>query len=497
MQGGSKQAPGLLRRVRETIREYRMIAPGDRVAVACSGGADSVAMLLILRELSDELGCVLTVAHLNHRLRGGESDADEAFVRELAAKLEYPFICEHADVGRQAREARTNLEAMARKLRYEFFRELMETGKADRVAVAQTADDQAETVLFRVLRGAGTRGMAGIYPVLDGRVIRPLLDGRRGDLRVFLEERDQSWREDSSNRDLRLTRNRIRHELLPALLPYNRRLVETLCHTAEIAREDEAFWREYLEPMIAAMVRVEGSSVRVDLERFQQVPRAAGYRILRWAVSLCGTLAEGNSDAAPGTRMPVDFSQIRQLFEMATTGQSGHSLSLPGGIRARRQFDQLLLEARPGGPGSPTGAYSYPVKVPGSTTVPEIGATISFELIPWETDQQGYNEKETILLDRSLVGSPLTLRNWHAGDGYQQAGHEKPRKLKEFFQRNRVPGDQRAAWPVLVQGDSLVWARGMAVAEGFGPVAGSREAIRLSIVSEVPEDSPEDSEDQE
>src|SRR6202047_3235117 len=233
--------------VLETIRNASMMVPGDRVAVAVSGGADSVALLRLLKRLSNALGITLLVAHFNHSLRGPESEADAQFVREMARAHNLKLIRGRADVATAAAHNRWNLEDAARRLRYAFFRHVTETGRATRIAVAHTADDQAETVLARILRGTGPAGLAGIYPVA-GSIVRPLLGIRREDLREYLNALGQTWREDSTNCHLDRQRARIRAQLIPLLeRDFSTRAVNRLTELARLSREEEEFWNTVIE----------------------------------------------------------------------------------------------------------------------------------------------------------------------------------------------------------------------------------------------------------
>jgi tRNA(Ile)-lysidine synthase len=459
-----------------------MILPGERVVVACSGGADSTALLLLLHELSDSLGCVVSVAHFNHLLRGKHSDSDEEFVRRLAGRLEMPFHAERADVHGIAQRARANQESVARALRYGFLRTLVASGAADRVAVAHTMDDQAETVLFRLLRGSGTRGLVGIHPVVEAKIIRPLLEVRRAALRQWLTARQEPWCEDASNQDPRYARNRIRHEVLPQLAQFNSRVIETLAHTAEIAREEESFWRDYLQPVLDRCVRVERNRVSVDLNGLLAIPTAVASRVLRWALARAAELGaepsrvEAGFEPAPN---PADFGHVQRLLRWARRGQSGQSLALPQRITARREFQHLILVKEEQVVSEVSEGYSYRVRVPSTVEVPEIGSRFRLELIPFGARQPRYNEREAVLLDSKIVHAPLILRNWRAGDGYVPPGHRKPRKLQDLFQRERIPLRERSRWPVLLAGDQVIWVRGWAVGERFSPAAESRQAVRL------------------
>ena len=475
----------MLDQVRETIRRYHLIAPGQRIAVACSGGPDSTALLLALEELSLELGCALSVTHFNHQLRGEHSQQDEQFVRELADRLHLPIHVSAADVRGCAAQAGANLEATARRLRYRYFYSLVDIGVADRVAVGHTADDQAETVLHRLLRGTGIRGLAGIHPVVGGRVIRPLLETRRQAVLDWLSSRQQLWREDATNRDLRFLRNRIRHQLLPLLAEMNPRVVEILTHTAEIARDEELFWEGYLEPLVAQHLRQEGEKVWVEVGPLRRMPPAVARRLLRYALrAVRGKCSTSDRDDGPGgppsprTEGPADFLQTRRLLDLALAGRSGSSLSLPQGVVAKKEFATLLLEpaalvetAFPG--------FLYSIQVPAVIPIPEIGSSFAFELISLESGKARYNGSGKDLLDRRVSEGPLILRNWRPGDAYHQRGHRRPRKLKELFQRQRVSKSERLRWPVVVAGEQIVWSREWGIAEGFAPGPGSKEALRI------------------
>ncbi|HYK49860.1 MAG TPA: tRNA lysidine(34) synthetase TilS, partial [Terriglobales bacterium] len=238
---------GMAERLLKTIRKQELIKAGDRLAVAVSGGADSTALLLLMVEVRSELGIVLSVAHVNHGLRGKESDADEQFVAELAERHNLDLHSQKAPL----KSTSSGIEAAARKLRYDFFRQLVRNGKLSKIATAHTLDDQAETVLLRILRGTGIRGLSGIHPRLvledgdagSGEIVRPLLGFRRVELEAFLRDQGQEWREDSSNRDLTFLRNRVRHRLLPMLMEdFGLATADNLADLAEIARAEEQHW---------------------------------------------------------------------------------------------------------------------------------------------------------------------------------------------------------------------------------------------------------------
>src|SRR5271165_4532483 len=251
---------------------------GDRVAVAVSGGADSVALLRVLLDLRGELGIVLAVAHFNHQLRGNDSEADEAFVADLARHCGLEFFAGRADVREHAVNSKQSVEAAGRELRYQWLRRLAEEQRFDAIATAHTLDDQAETVLLKLLRGAGTRGLAGIYPELFAgeqrkvRIVRPMLCITRDEVESYLTSLGQSWREDESNLDRRIARNRVRHDLLPLLArEYNPNIRQVLSDTAELARAEEEYWQALVGRELEAHFV---SAAEAELEpRGKQIPR--------------------------------------------------------------------------------------------------------------------------------------------------------------------------------------------------------------------------------
>src|SRR5713226_8724204 len=250
-------------RLLASLKKQEMTRPGDRVGVAVSGGADSVALLLVLLELREKLGIVLSVVHFNHKLRGKASDADERFVAKLAAKHGLEFHAAAVYVAKKAKEERANVEDAARRARYDYFRSLVESGVCSLIAVAHTADDQAETVLAHLLRGTGLAGLGAIHPVA-GPVIRPLLGIRRGELRLFLRARKQTCWEYATNRDTKRMRARIRKKLLPLIeKQFQPAIVEHLKTLAEFARSDEDFFATVVEARLKALAAPHADGVRI------------------------------------------------------------------------------------------------------------------------------------------------------------------------------------------------------------------------------------------
>jgi len=432
-----------------------MFEPGQRVAVAVSGGADSVCLLYALIELG---GLALSVLHVDHRLRGEESRGDAGFVRDLAARLDLPFHLREIDL------PPGNVEQEARRARLAFFHEQLAGGQVDRVALGHTRGDQAETVLFRFLRGSGTAGLAGIRPVTAEGLVRPLIEIERAEIERYLTERKIPWREDSTNATEDFARNRLRRRLLPQLAAeWNPAIEETLAHTAEIARGEEAYWGLEMDRLAAEHLKRDLGGVVVRAGVFAELPVAAARRLARRAV-----------EVAKGDLRGVDFRHIEQLLEAA--GEGCRRFQLPG-LDVRRSFDWLRL-------GKPLTRKPYTLKplVPGITPVPGTPLGLSLELIE-KSETSGltenvYNSGMGCLDWKRLSGS-LELRSWRFGDRYQPMGIPGAEKIKTLFQLQRIPVWERAQWPVLTDGASIVWTRGFGPAAAFA--AGPESGMRLKI----------------
>jgi tRNA(Ile)-lysidine synthase len=485
----------LIERVLSTTSRHAMLQAGERVGVGVSGGSDSVALLRILHDLSKEQGIRLTVLHFNHGLRGADSEGDERFVAELAADLELPFLSSREDVARVARAKHWNLEDAGRRLRYQFFGGLVRDGRIDRVAVAHTADDQAETVLARILRGSAPAGLAAIYPV-NGHVIRPLLDVRRAELREYLNCLGQLWREDASNYDQSRLRSRLRHQILPILeREIQPAVVGHLGRLAARSREDEIFWRTLTCKLASLLLERKGGRLRIrctdlldpcsksDASLGADLPEEARLAITRRLVrrvieELRGHCRQWTAD------------HVERVIQLAATGSSGSCLELPG-VVIERNFEWLCFSpnerTKERDPASetnckPAAAFLHSVKLgnPGESTVvavPEIRCRFHLKVVDWHVLGSD-TDLDKAALDRDLLGSPLVLRNWRPGDSFRPKGRRSSRKLKQFFRMRRVAVPDREGWPVLTSGDMVVWTRGLPAAADFA----ARPATRTGVI---------------
>ncbi len=480
------------------LRKSRLLSPGDRLGVAVSGGADSVALLRLLRTLRDDLGIMLNVVHFNHSLRGDESEADARFVSELAAALDCEFIVATEDVAAEAVRARLNIEDMARRLRYAFFQRVVEESRATSIAVAHTSDDQAETVLSHMIRGTGPTGLAGIYPQV-GSVVRPLLEMRRQDLRQYLKEIGQTWREDSTNQDTHRLRARIRAQLLPQLeSDFSPQVVPHLCELGRLSREDVVFWSALVEERMKSCVEVRDESFTIQI-RDLHAPVTFASRPFAAALSPGGAagspwrplterLIRRLYQGVRGDRRELLAEHVEQVIRLATQSTSGHHIQLPGWVKVEREFDTLIFSrvSRHGQFRRETetslqqGAYHYVVELPNSGTaaisVPELGTCFRLKVIDWPLAPRD-TKSEAQTLDARLLRSPVVLRSCRHGDAYRPSGRLHARKLKDMFLARHVPSAERARWPVLESCGSIVWARGKGPAADYCATDQTRTAV--------------------
>ncbi len=465
------------------IEHSQLLTPGERVGLAVSGGADSVALLLLMVELQQKLGITLSVLHFNHQLRGRAADADEKFVSNLAAKCRIPFLAGSADVKARAKRDGANVEDAARRARYAFFAQAARELQLNKIAVAHTADDQAETVLAHILRGTGLSGLGGIHPQV-GIIVRPLLAARRAQLRLYLKSRKQIWREDATNRDVTKTRARIRSKLIPALEKlFQPRVVEHLCALSDHARADNALLERMTKERLAATQKKIAGGTRIrtaDLlgnagsttpgTQQNEAAIALGRRLVRRVVA----------DVKPHAGQ-LSATHVAKVLELARYGKTGNSLPLPGGVEVRRNQDELVFCARETGK-TATLEYEYQIdsldrdKI---VQVPELGCGFRFTVIDWLRNR-GETSISGEVLDAEALRCPLTVRNWRPGDRFQGARNSSAKKLKRLLNEKRIDRWERNGWPVITSGASLVWSRGFGVSAEFAAKDGTRKGIVIA-----------------
>jgi tRNA(Ile)-lysidine synthase len=369
-----------------------------------------------------------------------------------------------------------NLEQEARRARYRYFRELIRSGIVHKIALGHTRSDQAETVLFRLLRGSGSAGLAGIRPVTDSGLIRPLLHVTRVQVEGWLNERGIEWREDETNTELRFDRNRIRHQLIPQLTAeWNPELVETLARTADWAFEEEQYWRQELPRLGTDWVRFVKDAAVIDAGRLNGLPVAAGRRLIR-------EIVERVKDDLRG----VGFEHVEAVRHLAALPEGAGRVQIAG-VEVLRSFNWLRFAKSGDAAAMLDRKWQVCVTAPGRYVIP-CSTQDGFSTSAFELNLFCYNgvyNRDVNALDFEKVGDgPLVIRNWRSGDQYQRLGHSGSEKVKKFFQENRIPLWERQSWPIITIGGLIAWARQFGPATQFAVDEGTRTVLGIHEILE-------------
>lgn len=437
--------------ISNTIRRHRLLAHGDRVIVAVSGGPDSVCLLLALIEIAPAMKLDIAAAHVNHQLRAGESEADEDFVRHLCEKLGVPLDVTSFDTKTAAGRAGENLEDYARKLRYGFLFEVAEK-RESKVATGHTLDDQGETFLMKLFRGAGPAGLSGIYPLRVNwlgpgaqtpvTIIRPLLESTRKQVLDYLTEREQAYRLDATNLDISYDRNWVRHQLIPLIQErVNPKLLDTIGRTARLFSEIESYLNRQGRKAFEMCRSSEdaASGIALEIEGLKRLHVALQKEAVRHA------LREQRGDLHNFTLTHIE--DVLGLLERP----SGKEIHLPQGIRAAREFDRIRFSHESSPP-----PFSYELTIPGEVQIRELGKVVTAR----HANQQQKDEKGVFI---TWVGKTLQVRNRRPGDRYRLCPGSRDRKLKEVLQRRRIPRSRRDKLLLIQAGDELAWVEGLPV----------------------------------
>ncbi len=431
-----------------------LIAEGDHLLVAVSGGPDSVALLSVLASLAPSKRLTLSALHLNYGLRGEESDGDARFVSRLCADLEVPLVIERVDVSRVAGTGRgLSLQARARDARYAALRRTAATLGASKIALGHTADDQAETLLMWMLRGSGAAGLAGIKPLRDAVYVRPLLDVGRAEILAYLEAKGLSYRTDSSNAKPVYLRNRIRHELLPLLKRFNPAVVSALTRQADILRDEDACLDGWVADWIARHVRAAE-------DRSLEVPRAA---LLEQPVALQRRIIRRVLQRVTGGPHGPAFGAADAVLHKVARGRSGSSLTVRGALVLRDYQHVRVFPARhasrPRGD-RPPGRAGLRVTIPSTVVWPPTGQSLHLRFAGAEEDL-GPAGRDVARFDADRFTHRLEIRPWQAGDLFHPQGMAgRRKKLQDYFSDSKLSRGRRADVPLLVAPEGILWVAG-------------------------------------
>ncbi|MEM7343692.1 MAG: tRNA lysidine(34) synthetase TilS [Chloroflexota bacterium] len=485
--------------VADFCHTHSLLQPNETIVVGVSGGADSLSLLHCLRELAATLKLTLLVAHLNHQLRGADSQADEIFVRSLATQWQLPIFIESHDVGALAKQRQQSLEETARQARYAFLWRVAHQQGASKIAVGHHADDHVETILMHFLRGSGLAGLRGLLPsnpistlqiepptqgepLASVSLIRPLLEMSRTSIETYCYANQLVPRQDESNQDVTFFRNRLRHELLPLLESYNPNIRQTLQRTAKVAQSDVDFLNAQLETLWPTLTRrVSPDLIEVELAAWRALPVTMQRATLRDAIQ-----------QIRHTLRDIGFDHIEATLKILNKGNTGAKATLPAALQITLGYDSFVL-ATENTPAFASEATSpslvssdpIPLTIPGVTPLPGTAWQLTAQLLtpPIRLSDESTKPWE-LLLDADQHGTNLALRSRQPGDRFAPLGLDgRHQKVKTFMINEKIPADQRASIPMLVSGDQILWVCGYRPAEGTGISAATERVLQLKFES--------------
>lgn len=452
----------MLDRVKKTLKKFDMVSQGEKVVLGVSGGADSIAMMHALHEINDPR-LELIVAHLNHGIRGEEAKRDADFVREAARKLRLKYFYGEVDTPSYGKEQGLSLEEAARILRYRFLHDVSSKQYAKKIATAHTLDDQAETVLMRLLRGSGSRGLSGIPPVLNNTVIRPLIETTRADVEEYLKSRKIAWVEDSTNQSEEHLRNRIRGSLIPDLEQYNPRIKETLAKTADIMRIEEEYVRNEALNCFDSVFDISGNDILGNLTIYGGLEAALRYSLLRECIERI------SSDLRN-----VSSTHVSATDEFLLSETPSGEIELPGDTVVAKGYDRFIITTRE----NLDNTFSYQIPAVGKWSFPEFEFIIDYV----KTDELSPDDESVAHFDPDTAPLPLQVKSFAAGDRFYPLGMMEPKKLQDYFTDIKMPRFMRQRVPLFTCRGEIMWIGGLRIDERFKVRNKDNEVLRIKLL---------------
>lgn len=443
----------MLDKVRKTIEEHNLIKPGDRIIVAVSGGPDSVCLLHALCQLRDEYNLELYGAHLNHNFRGIDAQIDAQYASNLCEKLNVLCFIKSIDVPKYAKDNSLSPEEAGRVLRYEFFEEVAERTGATKIAVAHNENDQAETVLMRLLRGTGIQGLTAIH-INRGKIIRPLLNVDRSSIEEYCDTYNLSPRIDKTNLESIYKRNKIRLELIPYLEEnYNPNIIENLVKTAEILKDDFDFIeeksREVYEELVSRQIE---NGLTILLKDIKELHSAIKSRVIRLA-----------AEELIGRQEVLEYKHVQNILELIDRGVTGKKITLPFGLIAKISYGNLCFTTRE----EESRVFHYELPLDNTVYIEELEGNFTARVFDREDIKEISRDKYCKCFDYDELKNVLNVRNRREGDRFYPLGLTGSKKLKDFFIDYKIDRNERDRIPLVCDGDEIIWIVGLRISEKY------------------------------
>jgi len=463
----------LLEQVKRTIDRYHLLDKGDQLIIGVSAGVDSMVLLHLLNAYRQELDLSLIVAHVNHGLRSEESEKEAELVQKESERLGLIFEYGQFNVKEFQKVWRISLQDAARRIRFHFFNVLLQKYNANKIALGHNADDQVETVLLRLMRGSGLKGLKGMLPIREGRVIRPLLEVWRREVESFAEEMKIPHLLDSSNLKKNYLRNRLRLSLIPLIeKEYQPNFKKIVLKTSTILRKENDYLERETDKAYQKIIREERGDLSFRFSEYQSLLPAIQWRILQ---RILGRICSGEMIMEEG-----EWLEVGPIYKKLEKPSPSFLLELPNGMYIEKCYDRVLLRK---GRVKPVPPFEVKLISPGRTYIEEIGREVVIEeAVMNDQFKDLYGLPNVILLDYQNLRFPLKLRNFRPGDRFQPLGVKGTQKLKEFFIDHKIPKFERPRIPLLISGDIIAWVVGYRIDERVKVTEKTMRVLKVELV---------------
>lgn len=462
---------GLIDKVRRTIDHYGLLSRGDQVIAGISAGVDSMVLLHLLYSLRQDFSLTLIIAHLNHGLRPEESEKEAELVQKESVRLGLPFEYRQFKVKEFQESGGYSLQEAARRIRFQFFNDLLQKYGGGRIALGHHADDQVETVLLRLLRGSALKGLKGMLPFREGRIIRPLLEVWKEEIEAYAQENAILYLTDTSNLKLDYLRNQVRLKLIPFIEKhFQPNFRRTILRTATFLRVEDDFIEQEAEKAYRSIVHQKAEEIGFSFSSYRALHPALQRRVLQLAI---GELVK------QWNRDEVRELDVNLIDKALKEPRPSLLLELSRGIYFEKRYDEISLKR--GGP-KIIPPFEVELKVPGRTFLEEIEREIEAEVIPWDTSNKIDESQNVVFLDFERLDFPLRVRNLRPGDRFQPMGAGGTQKLKKFLIDHKIPKIDRPRIPLLVSGKAIAWVGECRLDERFKVTPYTRKVLKLKII---------------